>query len=125
VQYPRQNSKFPLSVIFLGELARALATAEELLVLLPMNQNIQKAKKKIEKAMAKKELAKGIRSKSKTKVSKTQLAKSYKNMRIRELNSKFSNAKRNIIIRDENDMHTHLKLCIILPRKPNLQSSFL
>jgi len=78
VQYPRQNSKFPLSVIFLGELARALGTAEELLVLLPMNQNIQKAKKKIEKAMAKKELPKGIRSKSKTKVSKTQLAKSYK-----------------------------------------------
>jgi len=78
VQYPRQNSNFPFSVIFLGELARALATAEELLVLLPMNQNIQKAKKKIEKAMAKKELPKGIRSKSKTKVSKTQLAKSYK-----------------------------------------------
>jgi len=46
-------------------------------------------------------------------------------MRIRELNSKFSNAKRNIIIRDENDMHAHLKLCLILPRKPNLQSSFL
>jgi len=100
-----------------------LGTAEELLVLLPMNQYIQKAKKKIEKAMAKKELPKGIRSKSKTKVSKAQLAKSYKNMRITELNSKFSNAKRNIIIRDENDMDDHL--CLILPRKPNLQNSFL
>ncbi|XP_050744578.1 prolyl 4-hydroxylase subunit alpha-2 [Drosophila biarmipes] len=54
-----------------GELARALATAEQLLVLLPMNQNIQKAKRKIEKAMAKKELPKGRRPKSKTKKSKS------------------------------------------------------
>ncbi|KAH8362870.1 hypothetical protein KR084_002102 [Drosophila pseudotakahashii] len=54
-----------------GELSRALATAEELLLLLPMNQNVQKAKKKIEKAMAKKELPKGRRTKSKTKKTKS------------------------------------------------------
>ncbi|XP_017058163.1 prolyl 4-hydroxylase subunit alpha-1 isoform X2 [Drosophila ficusphila] len=50
-----------------GELSRALATVEELLLLLPMNQNLQRAKKKIEKAMTKKELPKGRGQKSKTK----------------------------------------------------------
>ncbi|XP_039231285.1 prolyl 4-hydroxylase subunit alpha-1 [Drosophila yakuba] len=53
-----------------GELSRALATAEELLLLLPMNQSIQKAKRKIEKAMAKMELPKGRRQKSKPKKQK-------------------------------------------------------
>uniref|UniRef100_A0A6P4FDR9 Prolyl 4-hydroxylase subunit alpha-1 n=1 Tax=Drosophila rhopaloa TaxID=1041015 RepID=A0A6P4FDR9_DRORH len=50
-----------------GELSRALATVDELLLLLPMNQNLQKAKKKIEKALAKKELPKAKGQKSKTK----------------------------------------------------------
>ncbi|KMZ06860.1 prolyl 4-hydroxylase subunit alpha-1 isoform X1 [Drosophila simulans] len=54
-----------------GELSRALATAEELLLLLPMNQGIQKAKRKIEKAMAKNELPKGRGQKSKPKKQKS------------------------------------------------------
>ncbi|EDV53060.2 prolyl 4-hydroxylase subunit alpha-1 [Drosophila erecta] len=53
-----------------GELNRALATAEELLLLLPMSQSIQKAKRKIEKALAKKELPKGNGQKSKPKKQK-------------------------------------------------------
>ncbi|XP_001357667.4 prolyl 4-hydroxylase subunit alpha-2 isoform X1 [Drosophila pseudoobscura] len=36
-----------------GELSQALATADELLLLRPMNQNVQKAKDKIERALAK------------------------------------------------------------------------
>lgn len=56
----------------LGELTRALTAAEELLLLFPTNQSVLKAKVKIEKRLAKKDLPSGKtqKSKAKTQVSK-------------------------------------------------------
>nr|XP_017020882.1 prolyl 4-hydroxylase subunit alpha-1 [Drosophila kikkawai] len=66
-----------------GEHSRALAAVEELILLLPKDQGYQKAKAKIEQAMANKELPKGKRRKSKR--TKTQKAKSAEQLLIEEL----------------------------------------
>ncbi|KAH8313493.1 hypothetical protein KR067_006920, partial [Drosophila pandora] len=57
-----------------GELTRALTAAEELLLLFPTNQNVLKAKVKIEKRLAKKDLPAGKTQKSKEKTQKTKSA---------------------------------------------------
>ncbi|KAH8247294.1 hypothetical protein KR038_001642, partial [Drosophila bunnanda] len=66
-----------------GELSRALAAAEELILLLPKDQGYQKAKAKIEQSLADKELPKGKRRKSKR--TKTQKTKSAEQLLIEEL----------------------------------------
>ncbi|KAH8280884.1 hypothetical protein KR054_003104 [Drosophila jambulina] len=66
-----------------GELSRALAAVEELILLVPRDQGYQKAKAKIEQAMTNKELPKGKRRKSKR--TKTQVTKSAEQLLIEEL----------------------------------------
>ncbi|BFF93073.1 prolyl 4-hydroxylase subunit alpha-2 [Drosophila madeirensis] len=71
-----------------GALSEALATADELLLLRPMNQNVQKAKAKIERALAKTSTqlpsSRGHKPKPKTKAN-TKKSKSAEQLLIEEL----------------------------------------